>query len=166
MALPRQRRRSGTGGFGARARAGRERAAGAWSRGGRGDACARFPGRCGWPGLEHPAGHQYLLAGGRLRPALQGPAATAGATRAWDRATPILGLGAVWPKDPGGGRPAIPEAASSCRPQVPALYAPKAGLSQVSTETFLGAVTLCLLLVFEIRSFPRPAEVRMQHWPL
>lgn len=61
------------------------------------------------------------------------------------------------------GRRASGEAVSSPRPESPPSTRPNAGISQVSAETFLGAVTVtfCLSLVFEIRLF---AEVEMQRW--
>lgn len=73
---------------------------------------------------------QALLSGAQRRPAA--------APGAWDQATPALGreLGPRGPRAQEAARPpASPGVASFCRPQVP-----KAGVSQVSAETFLGAV--------------------------
>lgn len=48
--------------------------------------------------------------------------------------------------------PSCPEATASPRPEVPAFSAPKAGSSQVSAETFLGAFTLTFCLHWSLKS--------------
>lgn len=105
------------GGAATRARASRERLGGA----------VRVP-RASITALLGVA--QALLSGAPRRPAE--------APGAWDQATPALGreLGPRGPRAQEAARPpASPGVASSCRPQVP-----KAGVCQVSAETFLGAV--------------------------
>lgn len=122
---------------------GRERAAGARRRGG-GRAVARA--RAARERLAGP-----VLAAARLAVAwalaLPGPEAVGWGGPGLGSESARAGPGA---EEAAG--PSCPEATASPRPEVPAFSAPKAGSSQVSAETFLGAFTLTFCLHWSLKS--------------